>query len=354
MGIATHAVLARVSEDTAQIEPPLSCSSAYIFVRITNPRYKCEASPHMKFPYKRSSPEVHNGAFQTHANARGDFIMGKTIIAFAAGVILVCATGASVSAAAQAQTESFAMPRTPDGKPNFTGVYAGPSFAHPDPPGELNTPLTNLDALDWRTLPALTTLGEKMFLRKHTGIEALDNPFGVCLPGGIAGYIQAPYAQEWVQAPNFILIRYEYINNAHRIVWMDGRPHSSNLEPTYLGESIGRWEGDTLVIDTVGFKEWVLDEYGHINNGRGNGPTPGVRWHSDKLHMIERLTWTAPRRVKYEITMEDPTYFVGPWTTEVKMTLQPTWKLQEMICEENNRCKDGKCSESDAQKPTSN
>jgi hypothetical protein len=288
------------------------------------------------------------GSFLTQTGRQEEMMMRRMIAALLVLAAAVCLDAASI-AAAQTQPGGFSIPRMPDGKPNFTGVYAGPSFSHPDPPGEFNTPMPGLDALDWRTLPALTQQGEKMFLRKHTGITALDNPFGVCLPGGIAGYIQAPYAQEWIQAPNFVLIRYEYINNAHRIVWMDGRPHSKDPEPTYLGESIGHWEGDTLVIDTIGFKEWVLDEYGHINDMKGNGPTPGVRWHSDKLHLIERLTWSGPRRVKYEIIVEDPEYFVGPWKTEVKMTLQPTWKLLEMVCEENNRCEDGKCSASDAQ-----
>jgi hypothetical protein len=279
----------------------------------------------------------------------GEMMMRRTIGALFVLAAVACLGATSIAAAQTTQPGSFSIPRMPDGKPNFTGVYAGPSFSHPDPPGEFNTPMPGLDALDWRTIPALTQLGETMFLRKHTGITALDNPFGVCLPGGIAGYIQAPYAQEWIQAPNFVLIRYEYINNAHRVVWMDGRQHSKDPEPTYLGESIGWWEGDTLVIDTIGFKEWVLDEYGHINDTKGNGPTPGVRWHSDKLHLVERLTWSGPRRVKYEIIVEDPLYFVGPWRTEVKMTLQPTWKLLEMVCEENNRCEDGKCSPSDAQ-----
>jgi hypothetical protein len=277
----------------------------------------------------------------------------KRTLALLAVPVLVCLAGMFVSAAAQSKTETFTIPRMPDGKPNFTGVYAGPAFAHPDPPGEYNEPSGALAVLDAKTLPPLTTLGEKLFLRNFTGNTRLDNPFGVCLPGGIFGYILGPYAQEWLQAPNFIVIRYEYINNAHRVVWMDGRTHSKNLEPSNFGESIGWWEGDTLVVDTIGFKEGPLDEWGHVSYGRTpepGQPKPGVRYSSDKLHVVEKLRWTGPRRVKYDIIVEDSEYFAAPWIDERKMTLHPTWKLQDMVCAENNRCEDGKCTASDAQK----
>jgi hypothetical protein len=278
--------------------------------------------------------------------------MKKRTVGLFAVPVLVCMAGIFFPVAAQSNPETFAMPRMPDGKPNFTGVYASPAFTHPDPPGEFNIPSAALAALDADTLPALTTLGEKLFLRKHTGITRIDNPFGVCLPGGIFGYVLGPYAQEWLQAPNFIVIRYEYINNEHRVVWMDRRSHSKDLEPSHFGESIGWWEGDTLVIDTIGFKEGPLDEWGHISAGQTpepGKPMPGVRYNSDKLHVVERLTWTGPRRVQYDIIVEDSEYLADPWKTERKMTLHPTWKLQEMICEENNRCEDGKCSTSEVQ-----
>src|SRR5437867_4369981 len=93
---------------------------------------------------------------------------------FVFSAVLVCIGTASIVAAGQARGRNSGIPRTANGKPNFTGVYAGPSY----PPGgdfaalkiDPKDPVTRTDALDWRTLPPLTELGEKMFLRKHTGI----------------------------------------------------------------------------------------------------------------------------------------------------------------------------------------
>jgi len=245
-------------------------------------------------------------------------------------VVGICSTVVGVSG--QATADKPSIPRTSDGKPDFSGVYSGTSDR------ANNTGLRDADAsvsregyLDARTLPPLTELGKTMFLRKPTGIERLDNPFGLCIPGGIDGYMQTFYAQEWLQAPKFIVIRYEYINNNSRVVWMDGRQHSTDLEPGYFGESIGKWEGDTLVIDTIGFKEWPIDEFGHYPGERG------TRWHTDKLHMVERLTPLQPNVAKYEIIMEDAPYYTGPWKTTAILTRQPTWKLLEMVCNENDR-----------------
>ena len=239
-----------------------------------------------------------------------------TVVALLVAVVGICAS--VVGLAGQSTAGGPSIRRTAEGRPDFTGVYAGTSDV------VNNTGLRGADAsvsregyLDARTLPPLTDLGKKMFLRRPTGIERLDNPFGLCIPGGIVGYMQTFYAQEWLQAPTFMVIRYEYINNAHRIVWMDGRSHSTDLEPGYFGESIGRWEGDTLVIDTIGFKEWPLDELGHYPGERG------TRWHTDQLHMVERLTPLQPNVVKYDIIMEDPPYYTGQWKTQTLLTRQP-------------------------------
>lgn len=234
------------------------------------------------------------------------------------------------------------IPRTADGKPDFTGVWAGPSFTHADPPSDINSSKVHL--FDEKKMAPLTPLGEKQMLRKATGDARLDNPPGACLPAGLVLEILSPYAQQWLQGPGFVVIRYEYMNNASRVIPTDGRPHDKDAEQTWMGDSVGKWEGDTLVIDTVGLKEWVLDEHGHVE------PWEWSRWHSDALHVIERVKFTGPRRASYQVTIDDPKYFTKPWSEELKMTLQPTWKLQEFVCNENDRCPEGKCVASDVQR----
>jgi len=94
------------------------------------------------------------------------------------------------------------------------------------------------------------------------------------------------------------------------------------------------------VIDTVGLKEWWLD----------NPHPKGSLWHSDAAHVIERVKWVAPRVVSYEVTLDDPKIWTKPWTEPFHMILHPTWELLEFVCNENDRCSQGNCVESDAQK----
>ena len=84
-----------------------------------------------------------------------------------------------------------------------------------------------------------------------------------------------------------------------RIIPLDGRPHQADIEPTYYGDPVGKWEGDTLVIDTTHFKRWSLDD-----NYYGNPKE--YRMHSDAFHTIERLTRTDANTIKYDFTVDDP------------------------------------------------
>jgi len=136
-----------------------------------------------------------------------------------------------------------------------------------------------------------------------------------------------------------MVILYEYMHFFRTIpIGTPNRPHSEwDHENTWMGDSIGWWDGDTFVIDTVGLKEWVLDAT-HGQNGVGS------RWHSDALHVIERLTFTDPTTVAYQVIIDDPKIFTAKWSQDFGMKLHPTWKVYEYVCEENNRCEGGKCS----------
>ena len=233
---------------------------------------------------------------------------------------------------------NWSMPRTRDGKPDFTGVYAGPGFTQQVGPDDTDTPL--IRGYNSKLMPPMVPGGEKILFRPTTGDTRIDDPIALCLPYGFASQPFSPYAQQWVQAPNHLVIKHEFMNNWSRIIPLDGRPHPPDLELTWGGHSVGRWEGDTLIIDTVGLKEWWLD----------NPHPKGSLWHSDAMHMIERVKWLAPNVVSYEITLDDPKIWTKPWTEQFHMVLHPTWELLEYVCLENDRCANGKCVESDVQK----
>ena len=233
---------------------------------------------------------------------------------------------------------NWQMPRTRDGKPDFTGVYAGAGFNHQVGPGDTDTPI--IRGFDGKIMPPTKAGGDAMLFRPTTGDLRIDDPIGLCLPYGFTSQIFSPYAQQWIQAPNHLVIRHEFMNNFSRVIPLDGRPHPKDLEPTWGGHSVGHWEGDTLVIDTVDLKEWWLD----------NPHPKGSLWHSDAAHVIERVKWIAPRIVSYEVTMDDPKIWTKAWTEQFQMVLHPTWDLLEFVCNENDRCSAGKCTESDAQK----
>lgn len=233
---------------------------------------------------------------------------------------------------------NWRMPRTRDGKPDFTGVFAGAGFTHQIGPDDTNTPL--IRGFNSKLMPPMAPGGEKILFRPMTGDTKIDDPIALCLPYGFTSQPFSPYAQQWVQAPNHLIIKHEFMNNWSRIIPLDGRPHPKDLELTWGGHSVGRWEGDTLVIDTVGLKEWWLD----------NPHPKGSLWHSDAMHVVERVKWIAPRVVLYEMTLDDPKIWTKPWSEQFYMVLHPNWELLEYVCNENDRCANGKCVESDAQK----
>jgi hypothetical protein len=126
-----------------------------------------------------------------------------------------------------------------------------------------------------------------------------------------------------------------------RVIPLDGARHRKGLEPMYYGDPVGRWEGDTLVIETVNFKRWGLDDYYYTNSKE-------YRMHSDALRTVERLRWKSPAAISYALTIDDPKIFSAPWTQEFEILAKPEWDkdgLFEYVCEENNRCPGGKCAE---------
>jgi hypothetical protein len=251
-----------------------------------------------------------------------------SIAVFAAGVLL----------AAPASPQS----RAADGKPDFNGVWAGPGFTHVVGPGDTDTP--RVTTFDSTLFPPLRPGGEALIRKKLTGDVRVDDPTAVCLPNGLTRQILSPYAQQWIHTPGMMVILYEYMHFFRVIpIGAPNRAHDPDLDATWMGDAIGWWEGDTFVIDTVGLKEWMLDA--------AMGPEGGHdRWHSDALHVVERLRFTDASTVTYTITIDDPRVFTKPFSQQFGMKRHPTWKLLEFVCEENNRCRGGECAASEAQK----
>jgi hypothetical protein len=159
----------------------------------------------------------------------------------------------------------------------------------------------------------------------HHDPDVSVDPTERCIPPGIPRTMFQPFPWMIVQARDRIVIIYEY-QSLVRQIFMDGRGHPSDLEPTYMGHAIGRFEGDTLVIDTVGFndKTW-LDPMG----------LP----HSDALHVIEHMRRVDHDTLEDQITIDDPKAYTKPWTATRIFKLKPDWEIKEYVCTENNLVK---------------
>jgi len=154
------------------------------------------------------------------------------------------------------------------------------------------------------------------------------DPEGYCLPPGGPRLMATPYPMEIIQLPEQkrIIMIFEGATHIWREIYMDGRPHpqGDDLNPTYLGHSVGRWEGDTLVVDVVGFNEatW-MDYFGHP--------------HTDMLHVIEKFSRPNKNTLNYEATFDDPGAYTRPFTVRWNINWNPTGELTEYICQENNK-----------------
>jgi hypothetical protein len=168
-----------------------------------------------------------------------------------------------------------------------------------------------------------TPLGQKLY-DEATANNSKDDPEGFCLPPGVPRMMYTPYPTEILQLPNRIVFVYEGGAHVWRNIWMDGRAQPADPNPDYLGYSVGKWEGDTLVVDTIGFNDrtW-LDAAGHR--------------HGEKLRVTERFTRTDSNTLKLEATIDDPDYYTKPWTVVTQATWMPNAEILEYICQENNR-----------------
>jgi hypothetical protein len=219
-----------------------------------------------------------------------------------------------VPAAAQSQANApkptpAPAPHLPSGRVDFSGVWRpGDIFLIED----ISLGLKKGDTI------ALKPAAEET-MKKHL---SKDDPETNCLPTGVPRH--APYPWKIVEAPPYIYMLFEGNIHSYRQIFMDGRKHPANPDPTWYGHSVGHWEKDTLVIDTTGYNDlFWFDFVGHP--------------HTEQLHTIERYTRPDMATMTEEVTIDDPGAYQNPFTIVASHRLLPKDELMEYICQENNR-----------------
>jgi hypothetical protein len=227
-------------------------------------------------------------------------------------------------------------PRWPDGTVNWgapvgeTGLWnvAGGRLANPDP-----APGATIDPDD--ALAGKPTLSQVPFQPWARAIydyrqENQLEPYTRCKPSGAFRQVATAYGTQFVHFPEqkqFIIFQTGG-SHSYRTIYMDGRQHPKDLAPSYYGHSIGHFEGDTLVVDTIGYNERMW-----ISNLEG---IP----HSEKLHTIERFTRTDMSNMRYELTIDDPGAYTSTWKTVFNMRFTSGVESFEFVCQDGNQASD--------------
>jgi hypothetical protein len=190
-------------------------------------------------------------------------------------------------------------PRMPNGKPDLSGVWLGSRDLYPE----------EAAALPWAQAAQLE--------RFKNG--ARDVPSADCLPGDLIPSSPLPY--KIIQTNSLIVTLFD-MDPHFRQIYLDGRSHPKDPDPTWTGHSIGTWDRDTLVIDTVGFND--------------KGWLPNLMPHTEKLHVVERYFRPDFGHLNVEITLEDPGTLKKPWHIRMIWELTPDEDIPESVCNENN------------------
>jgi len=231
-----------------------------------------------------------------------------------------------------ARPPSRPTPHWPDGRVNLgplpgeKGVWSGQAGT---------TIITNRNGIDnfGQNLPTNLKVDDVPFqdwaralYLYRVGTLTKDDPHVRCKPSGGARLFHTPYGFELVDMPELGRLYMIEVGGPHtwREIYMDGREHPADLDPSYLGHSIGHWEGETLVVDTVGYNErfWISRE----------GPPT-----TEKLHFIEHFTRTDYDDLRYEATIDDPGAYTKPWSGGWNIRWTPGEEMYEYMCQENNR-----------------
>lgn len=229
-------------------------------------------------------------------------------IAAIAAFMLLRGTGQRSSSAV---TSASSLPRTPDGHPNLNGVWQvlnTASWDIQDHSAQLDVP-PGQGVVEGNEIP----YRPEALARKQENFENRRTADPVKARGllpGVPRMMYLPFPFQMTQTPKYVTIVSEY-SRTMRIIYTDGTEHPAGHIDFWMGDSRGRWEGDTLVVDSIHFNNETW--FDHAGN-----------FHSEALHLVERFTLAGPDHINYEVTIEDPQVFTKPW----KMSM-PLYRRKE-------------------------
>jgi len=270
--------------------------------------------------------EMPGGGFGGETQMRNP--LRGAIFSSAAAAVITALWLVVIPSAGQAQ--AYVAPRTPDGKPNLNGIWQTLNTANWDIQGHaaragqvvalgaVGAVPAGLGVVEGDEIPYLPPAAAKKKENFENSLKA--DPEIRCYLPGVPRATYMPYPFQIVQTPKYILMAYEYAG-ASRTIYMDNPPASPF--DTWMGHSVGRWDGDTLVVDVTSFNDQTwFDRAGNF--------------HSDALHVVERYTPISPYALTYEVTIEDPKVFSRPWkmSMPVYRRLEKNAQLLEFKCVE--------------------
>jgi len=233
---------------------------------------------------------------------------------------LLTAVVMTLAVAASAQTTSPALPRTPDGRPDFSGIWQAMNTAAwdiQDHSAQGGVP-AGIGVVVGNEIPYKPEALAKK--RRNYDDRATADPETKCYLPGVPRVMYMPYPFQIFQKPGQMTMLFEYVH-ATRYIYTDGTQHPDGHIDWWMGDSRGRWEGDTLVVDVVDFNEdtW-FDRAGNF--------------HSDELHLVERFTALDRDHITYEVTVEDSKVFTRPWRMSMILYRhrEPNLQLLEYDC----------------------
>jgi hypothetical protein len=231
------------------------------------------------------------------------------------------------------------IPRLPDGKPNLLAPLPRAADGRPDLSGiwAVECTIYGRDACFTRSLffdlakdlkpeDVEMTPWASAIQRQRESREHVDDPYGYCLPPGVPriDYSGGPF--KVLTTPGVTAFLYEtLVGMIFRQVFIDGRPLPESSEPSWLGYSVGRWDGDTFVVDTNGLRDG-----GWLDTKKG-------RPHSDALRLTERFRRRDFGHMDLTITIDDPKAYVKPWTAKATLNLLPDTELLEAFCDSHDK-----------------
>ena len=217
-------------------------------------------------------------------------------------------------------------PRTANGKPDFSGMWV----ARDELPCDRNE--RGVQCTELKLTPQVINIANGLkdglpyqpwaadLVKKRRPELGINDPHTNCMPPNYPRAWAFPEFQKILQTPDMLVVLHEF-NASYRQIFTDGRALPKDPNPTWNGYSVGHWDGDTLVVDSTGFNEKTEVSGYH---------------HTEALHVIERFRRAEFGNLQYQVTIEDPNVFTGPWTENRTFALRPELeKIDEFVCENN-------------------